>query len=98
MRILITRDTVADGKPVFVGEVVEVKPETGLVLIQMGKARKAPEVTRAETADKPPDETAVDTVQQASPSGVQPTRSPSGVQTTRPPSGVQTTRPRKGKE
>ena len=90
MRILITRDTVADGKPVFVGEVVEVKPETGLVLIQMGKARKAPEVTRAETADKPPDETAVDTVQ--------PTRPPSGVQTTRPPSGVQTTRPRKGKE
>ena len=89
MRILITRDTVADGKPVFVGDVVEVKPETGQLLLQMGKAQIAPVSTQIETADKPPVENAVDTVQRVP---------PSGVQTTRPPSGVQTTRPRKGKE
>ena len=89
MRILITRDTVADGKPVFVGEVVDVKPETGQLLLQMGKARLAPEKTQIETENIPPAETAVDTVQRVP---------PGRVQTTRSPSGVQPTRPRKGKE
>lgn len=59
MRIIITRDTVADGNPVFIGETVDVKPETAQLLIQMGKARIAPDARRIETAEALPEETAV---------------------------------------
>ena len=59
MRIIITRDTVADGRPVFVDETVDVKPETAQLLIQMGKARIAPDARRIETAEALPEEAAV---------------------------------------
>jgi hypothetical protein len=38
MRIKITRNTVADGHPVFVGDVVDAEDRTARYLIALGKA------------------------------------------------------------
>jgi len=43
MKIKIIRNTVAEGKDVFEGEVVEVRDFIGRMLIQMGKAKEVKE-------------------------------------------------------
>ena len=43
MKIEMLRDTVAEGKPVAVGDVVKVKDEEAILLCTMGKARPASE-------------------------------------------------------
>ena len=43
MKIEMLRDTVAEGKPVAVGDVVKVKDEEAIMFCTMGKARPASE-------------------------------------------------------
>ena len=43
MRIKITRNTVADGHPVFAGDVLEATEQAARYLIALGKAVKAAE-------------------------------------------------------
>ena len=39
MKVLITRNTVADSEPVFVGDVVDVDEDEAAFLISIGKAQ-----------------------------------------------------------
>jgi len=52
MKIKIIRNTVADGKDVFKGEVVEVSDSIGRMLIQMGKAIEVTEEAKPKRLGK----------------------------------------------
>ena len=43
MKIEMLRDTVAEGKPVKVGDVIKIKDEEAIMLCTMGKAKPASE-------------------------------------------------------
>lgn len=59
MKVEIIRNTVADGRDVFVGDKPDLKPETAKLLIGMGKARPFVAQPVVETAAvRPPVETA----------------------------------------
>jgi broad-specificity NMP kinase len=53
MKIKIIRNTVAEGKDVFEGEVVEVSDPVGRMLIQMGKAEEVTEEAKIKEEAKP---------------------------------------------
>ena len=53
MRVIITRDTVAAGKPVFVDEVHNLADAEARLLIRMDKATEAPAEAEVEAEDKP---------------------------------------------
>jgi len=52
MKIKIIRNTVADGKDVFEGEVVEVSDTVGKMLIRMGKAVEVTEEVKPKKENK----------------------------------------------
>ena len=53
MKIKIIRNTVADGKDVFEGEVLEASDSVGRMLIQMGKAVEVAEEAKTKEEVKP---------------------------------------------
>lgn len=53
MRVIITRNTVAAGKPVFVDEVHDLADAEARLLIRMDKAAEAPAESEVEAEDKP---------------------------------------------
>jgi hypothetical protein len=52
MKIKIIRNTVAEGKDVFEGEVVEVSDSVGRMLIRMGKAVEVLEESKQKKENK----------------------------------------------
>ena len=54
MKIRLTRNTVADGRSVSAGQVVEVSEATGKTLVLMGKAQEVPAAPVAVTAKPEP--------------------------------------------
>lgn len=61
MKILLLRNTVADGRSVSAGQEVEVLDATGRALVQMGKAREIASEIAAEVthSDSPRDDEAI---------------------------------------